>query len=110
MSIVPRHGYWLLKSSPNIFKVGINPYIFDNNSHDLKINHFYIDIKLKKNIINDTTYVGSLMNSYLQAIHFSSPEKGILLNINHNLFYSRFTIGNLIDKDKWLYKIKFDQN
>ena len=108
MSSVPRLGYWLYKIAPNVYKIGINHNVFKPEFHNTNVEHVYIDCKLKRKRIQEYTYLGTLMNENYEAIHFHSPLRGRVVNINHSLSYNKYLLKDFIDKDNWLFSIKLD--
>ena len=79
--LLPKSAYWLNNLSPHVFKVGINPTIFEKNVMKQTIYHVYLDPKLKGKKIYEYTYIGCFLNNNYQAIHIHSPVKGRILDI-----------------------------
>ena len=105
---IPKAGYWLYKTSPNIFKVGINPTIFKPEYHLTLVDHVYLDLRLKRKVIPENTYIGLLMNHRYEAIHLHSPVKGEVLKLNHNLQFRYYYLKDFLDKSNWFFSIKVD--
>ena len=105
---IPKAGYWLYKTAPNIFKVGINPTIFKSEYHLTLVDHVYLDLRLKRKVIPEKTYIGLLMDNRYEAIHFYSPVKGEVLKLNHNLQFRYYYLKDFLDKSNWLFSIKVD--